>query len=414
MGDDRDTGVLLRELTPRVLQTLVRRHRDFASCEDAVQEALLAAATQWPEHGVPNNPTGWLVHVATRRLTDVVRAETARRLREHLVVAAVPIEDQIAHIADAEAHAIDEVLALAFMCCHPALSPSSQVALTLRAVAGLTTAEIARAFLVPESTMAQRISRAKQTIRSSGVPLVRADGDERTRRLPAVLQVLYLTFNEGYAASAGDAVHRIDLGHEALRVARILRDGGVDEPELDGLIALMLLTDARRHARVGALGELIPIDAQDRSRWDRDAIAEGVALLERTLGRGVVGPYQIQAAIAALHDEAATFEATDWPQIRALYEVLIGIADSPMARLSHAVALAMVEGPDAGLAVLDALAGDPRLTDHLRMHAVRAHLLERAGRTEAAIAAYRRAAARTASTPERSYLLLHAARLAEA
>jgi len=405
---------LLRDLAPAVLGTLVRRYRDFAGCEDAVQEALLAAATQWPASGVPDNPKGWLITVATRRLTDQVRADTARRLREQLVVSLVPADAQIALAADAEGvDERDETLDLYFTCCHAALSPASQVALTLRAVGGLTTAEIARAFLVPEATMAQRLSRAKQTIKTTGAGFPTPTGRDRLDRLPAVLHVLYLIFSEGYAATSGHRVTRIELSAEAIRVARLLRALLPDEPEVLGLLALMLLTDARRSARTGPNGELIPLDEQDRSRWDRAAIAEGERILQRALSHAAGGPYQIQAAVAALHDQAASTDATDWPQIRRLYGLLRQLNDSPMVRLSEAIALAMVEGPAAGLKALDELAVDPRLADHHRLDAARAHLFERAGERETAIEYYRRAAARTTSTPERNYLLIRSARLDE-
>lgn len=411
---DRDAQRLLRDLTPRVLGTIVRRYRDFAGCEDAVQEALLAAAMQWPEQGIPDNPAGWLIHVATRRITDQVRAEAARRLRERLVVSLIPVDEQIALAADeAGAAARDDTLELLFLCCHPALSPTSQIALTLRAVGGLTTPEIARAFLVPEATMAQRLSRAKQAIKGSGVPFEMPGAAELPGRVGAVTKVLYLIFNEGYTASAGDELSRTDLSNEAIRLTRLLERSLPEDPEVKGLLALMLLTDARRAARTGPRGELVPLDQQDRSLWDREAIAEGLALITGALARGAVGPYQVQAAIAALHDEAASNEATDWAQILALYGVLLGMSDNPMVRLSRAVALTMVEGPAAGLEVLGELARDPRLAENHRLDAVRAHVLERAGDRAAAIVCYRRAAARTASTAERDYLLLHAARLAE-
>ena len=406
---------LLRDLAPAVLGTLLRRYRDFAGCEDAVQEALIAAASQWPVQGVPDRPKGWLVTVATRRLTDQVRADTARRLREQLVVSLVPADEQIALAADAEGvDERDETLDLYFTCCHPALSPASQVALTLRAVGGLTTAEIARAFLVPEATMAQRLSRAKQTIKAAGQGFPTPAPHDRRARLPAVLHVIYLIFSEGYAASSGDQVMRVELTAEAIRVARQLTLLLPEEAEVMGLLALMLLTDARRAARTGANGELIPLDEQDRSTWNRAAIREGEHLLQQALARGAAGPYQIQAAIAALHDEAPGTDGTDWQQILVLYGLLRRMNDGPMVRLSEAIALAMVEGPAAGLAALDGLASDPRLTHHHRLDAARGHLLERAGDRQSAIAHFRRAAQRTTSTPERHYLLLHAARLGEA
>jgi RNA polymerase sigma factor (sigma-70 family) len=405
---------LLRKLAPQVLGILTRRYRDFAGCEDAVQEALLAAATQWPREGQPDNPRGWLLRVATRRLTDQIRADTARRLREQLVVSLVPADEQIALAADAGANERDDTLDLYFMCCHPALSTSSQVALTLRAVAGLTTGEIARAFFVPEATMAQRLTRAKQTIRQSGVGFIQPTEADRRSRLPAVLRVLYLAFSEGYAASEGVLPLRLDVSHEALRVTRELMNLVPAEPEARGLLALMRLTDARRPARIGSAGELVPLDAQDRSLWNPDAIAEGTQLLQAALALGEPGPYQIQAAIAALHDEAASIEATDWRQIRALYDRLLVIADSPMARLSRAIATAMVEGPEAGLAELDEVSSNPVVAQSHRLAAARGHLLERAGSHQAAVDAYRDAANRTTSTAERNYLLLRAAQVADA
>ena len=404
---------LLRDLAPTVLCTLVRRYRDFGGCEDAVQEALLAAAMQWPAQGTPDNPKGWLVTVATRRLTDQIRADTARRLREHLVVSLIPADEQIALAADvAGVNERDETLDLYFMCCHPALSQASQIALTLRVMGGLTTSEIARAFLVPARTMAQRLTRAKQTIESAGRTFPDLTAQDRAARVPTVLNVLYLIFSEGYTASEGDELCRVDLSNEAIRVARQLWRLLQDHPEVGGLLALMLLTDARRAARTGPNGELIPLDEQVRSRWNHERIAEGKRILERALAQGAAGPYQVQAAIAALHDEAPNIEATDWPQILALYDAL-RFHDSPMTRLSRAIALGMVNGPAAGLAALDDLALDPRLATHHRLAATRAHLLERAGHHAAAIDEYRRAAQRTTNTSERTYLLLRAARLSE-
>jgi RNA polymerase sigma factor (sigma-70 family) len=404
---------LLRDLAPQVLGAVVRRFRDFAASEDAVQEALIAAATQWPRDGLPGNPRAWLIQVASRRITDHVRAEAARRHREALVVSLVPPEEQLALAAYEEAAERDDTLDLLFMCCHPALSLPSAIALTLRAVGGLTTLEIARAFLVPEATMAQRISRAKQSIKASGVPFQVPTAEERAQRLGAVMHVLYLIFSEGYTATSGPALHRSDLSGEALRLTRMLHRLVPDDPEVAGLLALMLLTDARRAARTGPAGELIPLDQQDRTLWDRDAIAEGVALITATLARGAAGPYQVQAAIAAVHDEAASAGDTDWAEILGLYGLLQRMSDNPMVALNHAIATAMVHGPAAGLERLDALARDPRLAEHHRLDAVRAHLLERAGDREGAIACYRRAAERTTSTAERNYLLTHAARLGE-
>ena len=409
---DARTQRLLRDAAPEVLGVVVRRYRDFAACEDAVQEAFIAAAAQWPHEGLPDNPRAWLIHVASRRITDHVRAEAARRHRESLVVSMVPPEEQIALAADTDgATERDDTLDLLFMSCHPALSPASAIALTLRAIGGLTTAEIAKAFLVPEATMAQRISRAKATIKASGVAFAMPAGDELTARLGSVMHVLYLMFSEGYAASSGTDVVRTDLSGEALRLTRLLRRLVPEHTEVAGLLALMLLTDARRAARTGPVGEIIPLDEQDRTLWDRDAIAEGVELVTTTLVKGQVGPYQLQAAIAAVHDEAATAGETDWPQILALYGVLARLSDNPMVALNQAIATAMVDGPAAGLRRLDQVAADPRLEGHHRLDAVRGHLLERAGDLPGAIASYRRAAARTASIAERNYLLMQAARL---
>ena len=406
---------LLRDLAPQVLGAVLRRGHDFGSSEDAVQEALIAAATQWPRDGVPDDPRAWLIQVASRRFADHVRAETARRRREAFVVSLVPPEQQVALAADCDdAAERDDTLVLLFMCCHPALSRSSAIALTLRAAGGLTTAEIARAFLVPEATMAQRISRAKQTVKDSAVPFSMPTAEERAQRLAAVLHVLYLVFNEGYTATSGPDLHRSDLSGEALRLTRMLHALLPDDGEVAGLLALMRLTDARRAARTGPSGELIPLTEQDRSRWDRSAIAEGVALLTATLPRGSIGPYQLQAAIAAVHGEAARAEDTDWPQILALYDLLQRMSDNPMVTLNRAIAMAMVHGPAAGLELLKGLDADARMAATHRLDAVRAHLLERAGDREAAIALYGRAAGRTASIPERDYLVMQAARLREA
>jgi RNA polymerase sigma factor (sigma-70 family) len=411
---------LLRELAPQVLGALMRRFRDFGAAEDAVQEALLAAAVQWPNAGMPDNPRGWLIQVAFRRMTDHLRSEQARRRREELATLLEPPEWRVAFAPDTPPGADrDDTLILLFMCCHPVLTPASATALTLRAVGGLTTAEIAKAFMVPEATMAQRISRAKQSIKTSGVPFRMPTQGERAERLGAVLHVLYLTFNEGYASSAGPTLLRTDLSSEAIRLTRILHRSlperaGAAGAEVAGLLALMLLTDARRPARVGPDDELIPLAEQDRTKWDRRAIDEGIALITDALPRGSVGPYQLQAAIAAIHDEAPRAEETDWPQILALYTVLERMSDNPMVRLNHAIAVAMVHGPAAGLARLEPLDRDARLVGHHRLHAVRAHLLEMAGDVEAAVAQYRAAAGRTANIAERRYLLTRAARLTSA
>jgi len=406
------TEDLLRDLAPRVLGAVARRHGDFAAAEDAVQEALLAAHVEWPATGRPRNPGGWLFQVACRRLADDRRREVGRHRRE-ADAAGVEPEGPPPAADDAFGGGEDDTLLLLFTCCHPALTPASAIALTLRAVGGLTTAEIANAFLVPEATMAQRISRAKQNIASSGLPLVLPTGRERTERLASVLHVLYLLFNEGYASSVGPCLQRVELAGEAIRLGRILHRLLPDDVEVAGLLALMLLTDARRHARTGPGGELIPLPDQVRTRWDRAAIAEGSAILTAALAAGAVGPYQVQAAIAALHDEAAEAEATDWPQILGLYGLLARLTDNPMVQLNRVVAAAMVHGPEAGLRQLDDLECDPRIAGHYRLDAVRAHLLELAGDKTAAVAHYRRAAARTASLPERNYLVAKAARLAQ-
>jgi RNA polymerase sigma factor (sigma-70 family) len=408
-------GLLLRELAPQVLGAVARRSDDFAAAEDAVQEALIAAASRWPAEGVPRNPRGWLYHVALRRLTDQVRSEMARRRREDAVASEVWAEWAFVPPPDADPGADqDDTLTLLFMCCHPALTPPSAIALTLRAVGGLTTAEIASAFLVPEATMAQRISRAKQSIKASDVPFSLPSAGERESRLAQVLQVLYLVFNEGYTTSAGPDLHRVDLSGEAIRLGRLLRALLPADREVAGLLALMLLTDARRTARTGPMGELIPLDEQDRSLWDRGLIAEGTGLVTESLTGGPAGWYAIQAAVAAVHDEAPSAEQTDWPQILALYDVLKGVSDNPMVALNHAVAVAMVYAPAAGLDLLDGLDRDRRLAGHYRLQAVRGHLLERAGDRASALAHYRTAAEGTASLPERNYLLTKAARLAAA
>ncbi|HEU5224895.1 MAG TPA: DUF6596 domain-containing protein [Actinomycetota bacterium] len=395
---------LLRELAPQVLGALVRRYGRFDASEDAVQEALLAAAMQWPDGGMPENPRAWLVTVASRRLVDGWRSESARRRREeHVTVLEVPEPGPVAER--------DDTLTLLFLCCHPSLSVPSQLALTLRAVGGLTTAEIANAFLVPEPTMAQRISRAKQTIRDAGARFDLPPEAERKDRLRVVLHVLYLLFNEGYTTSAGPTLHRADLTSEAIRLARLLRRLLPKEGEIAGLLALMLLTDARRAARTTSDGALVPLADQDRALWDRTQIQEGVGIIGDTLGRVAIGPYQLQAAIAAIHDEAPSADETDWPQILALYEVLERVSPGPVVTLNRAVAVAMVDGPRAGLAVLGTLDADDRMTHTHRLEAVRGHLLELAGDPDAARESYRRAARMTASVPEQRYLAMRAARL---
>jgi len=403
---------LLRECAPQVLAALVRRYGRFGECEDAVQEALLAAALQWPAEGVPDRPRAWLLTVAGRALVDGWRADSARRRRESLA-AADPVGQLVAsYLTDADDYAHrDDTLALLFLCCHPALSPPSQLALTLRAVGGLTTAQIASAFLVPEATIAKRISRAKNRIRSTGTRFELPGQPQRSQRLGVVLHVLYLIFNEGYTTSSGPALQRADLTAEAIRLTRLLHRLLPDEVEVAGLLALMLLTDARRAARTDTAGRIVPLAEQQRDLWDTAAITEGQAILTRTLGTGPVGPYQLQAAIAALHDEASTAEETDWPQILALYDVLATIAPGPVVTISRAVALAMVHGPTAGLALLGTLDTDERMASTHRLEAVRAHLLEQVGDADSARQSYLRAAKMTASLPEQRYLELRAARL---
>jgi RNA polymerase sigma factor (sigma-70 family) len=393
---------LLHRLAPQVLGALVRRFGRFDACEDAVQEALLAAALQWPVEGEPDNPSSWLITVASRRLTDQLRSEHARRRREETLASEVP---------PGEAVDEDDTLTLLFMCCHPALSPPSQLALTLRAVGGLTTAQIASAFLVPEATMAQRISRAKQRIRATEIPFGMPPEPEWPERLRVVLHVLYLIFNEGYTATSGPDLQRLELTREAIRLTREVRRLLPEDGEVAGLLALMLLTDARRGARTRPDGALVPLAKQDRALWDRRLIREGVDLVSDTLARAPIGPYQVQAAIAAIHDEAPRAQDTDWPEILALYGVLERLSPNPMVTLNRAVAVAMVHGPQAGLRLLETLDDDDRVAAHHRLEVVRGHLLEMAGDHAAAIASYRTAARRTTSLPERRYLEGRAAAL---
>jgi RNA polymerase sigma factor (sigma-70 family) len=404
---------LLRRLAPQVLGVLVRRHGQFDASEDAVQEAQLAAAVGWPKDGVPENPRGWLITVADRRMTDHLRSEQARRRREDRVAAQLPADASLAPAPGDEDRAEhDDTLALLFLCCHPALSPASQIALTLRAVGGLTTSEIASAFLVPEATMAQRIRRAKQRIKATGIPFGMPAEPERADRLRVVLHVLYLIFNEGYSASSGPDLQRGELTREAIRLTRAVHRLLPDDGEVAGLLALMLLTDARRAARTRPDGALVPIAEQDREGWNRESIREGIELVTDALSRAPLGPYQVQAAIAAVHAEAEHAEDTDWAQIVALYQVLERLSPNPVITLNHAVAVAMVRGPRAGLDMLETLDGDDRVARHHRLEAVRAHLLEMAGDHAAALASFRIAARRTTSLPERRYLETRAARLA--
>jgi RNA polymerase sigma factor (sigma-70 family) len=404
---------LLRETAPQVLGVLVRRHGTFDECEDAVQEALLAASVQWPADGVPDYPRAWLVTVAGRRLVDHARSEIARRRREESVAALAPVDDVFAPAPDDEGPVADrdDTLTLLMLCCHPSLSPPTQAALTLRAVGGLTTAEIARAYFVPEATMAQRISRAKQSIKRADSRFEMPAEPELSDRFRVVLQVLYLIFNEGYTASSGTVLARAELTHEAIRLTRAVHELRPDDGEVAGLLALMMLTEARRPARTGPDGELVPLAEQDRSRWDTDAIQDGLALVAATLPHGPVGPYQVQAAIAAVHAEAPRAADTDWPQILSLYDLLGVLAPNPMVTLNRVVALAMVVGPRAGLDLLTSLDTDEQLAGHHRIDAVRAHLLDMAGDPAAARATYQQAARKTTSVPEQRYLQARAARL---
>jgi RNA polymerase sigma factor (sigma-70 family) len=392
---------LLRELAPQVLGVLTRRYGDFDAAEDAVQEALLAAAVQWSRDGIPEHPRGWLIQTGTRRLIDQRRSERARVAREDRAALAEPPTPDVP--------GRDDTLVVLFLCCHPSLTPASAIALTLRAVGGLSTAEIARAFLVPEPTMGQRISRAKQKITSSGVPFRLPTAEERAERLRTVLHVLYLIFNEGYAATGGRDLHRADLSDEAIRLTRLVHRMLPDDPEVAGLLALMLLLDARRPARTGRDGELVPLPEQDRTRWDRELITEGGTLLAGAIGRGAVGEYQLQASIAAVHDQAARAEDTDWPRILTLYELLDRMVGNPVVTLNRAVAAAMVHGPDAGLALLAEV--EDRLPGQHRVDAVRAHLLEMSGKPRAAAEHYAAAADRATNLAERRHLAQQAARL---
>jgi RNA polymerase sigma factor (sigma-70 family) len=407
VNQPRELEALLRPLAPEVLTMLIRRHGRFDACEDAVQEAMLAAAVQWPQQGVPENPRGWLLTVASRRLIDELRGEAARRQREQLVA------EPEAHAAAADREPLtrghDDTVALLFLCCHEALSPPSQIALTLRAVGGLTTAEIASAFLVPEPTMPQRISRAKATIKAVGAVFELPGDPARDGRLRSVLHVLYLIFNEGYAASSGSRIQRVALAEEAIRLTRMLQRLLPGDDEVRGLLALMLLTHARREARADPDGALIPLAEQDRSRWDVADIAEGVELVRRALSSGMVGPFQLQAAIAAVHAEAPSAAKTDWREIVVLYELLERLAPNPMFMLGRVVAIGMYRGPEPALELLAEVERDQRLAWHHRVAAVRAHLLELAGDDAGAAAAYELAARLTTSLPERQYLERRAA-----
>ncbi|MFD7667717.1 RNA polymerase sigma factor [Streptomyces sp. NPDC059788] len=415
MGAVGDVDTVLRDLIPRVVGVLVRRHGYFEECEDAAQDALVDATVQWRRDGVPAHPLGWLLTVASRRMADRARSEAARRTREETVAALAPADTWAVHGPEDQQPADhDDSLTLLFLCCHPSLSPSSQLALTLRACGGLTTAQVAQAFFVPEATMAQRISRAKRRIKEAGALFELPPAEEQASRLAVVLHVLYLIFNEGYTRTSGTDLHDVELTTEAVRLTRALRAALPDDPEVTGLLALMLLTDARRPARTDADGNLIPLAEQDRTRWNQGAVSEGTALITEALAKEQpVGSYRLQAAIAAVHAEAPSADGTDWRQIVILYQLLEQVAPNPMVRLNHAVAAAMADGPLVGLRLLRSLDDDPRIAEHHRLHAVRGHLLETAGDLDAARACYREAARRTASLPERRYLESREAALEE-
>jgi RNA polymerase sigma factor (sigma-70 family) len=408
-GLNDEVDLLLRDLAPQVLGSLTRRYGDVARAEDAVQEAMIAALRTWSRDGVPEQPRGWLATVAARRYLDQVRADSARRRRELAVHRASPDDDVVAPPTDGE-QAGDDTFELLFRCCHPELARSAQVALTPRAVGGLTTAEIAAAFLVPETTMAQRIVRAKQRLRDVGARFGPPAPREWEARLAAVLHVLYLIFSEGYVASRGPALRRPDLTGEALRLTRRLHAELPETGEVTGLLALMRLTEARAPARVTRTGDLVPLDEQDRSGWDRTAVDEADAMLTRALATAPIGPYQVQAAIAAVHAQARSAAETDWPQVLALYDVLDRLAPGPAVSFNRAVAVGMARGPQAGLDALDGLPTPPGRLAH-RALAVRGHLLELAGERPAAAAAFRESARLAESLPERRHLLRRAASL---
>lgn len=399
-----ETEDLLRRLAPQVLGAVVRRYGNFDLAEDATQEALLAASLRWPQVGRPGDPKAWLITVASRRLTDLLRSEQARRHRENTVARWALTEPGASRPDELSAGDTGDTLVLLLLCCHPSLSVASQIALTLRAVGGLSTAEIARALLGSEQTVTRRITRAKKAIKDSGLPFALPSPDELEGRLNAVLRVLYLIFNEGYASTAGTVLIRVDLAQEAIRLARMLYAARPADSEVAGLLALMLLIHARHRARTAPDGSLIPMAEQDRGLWDQEAINEGVTLITAALPRGPVGPYQLQAAIAAVHDEAEEPEATDWRQITALYGVLLRLDDNPVVALNHAVAVSMVDGPRAGLELVQRLVTDTRINTDRRYHAVRGHLLEMAGDPAAALEAYRAAARAATNLQQQRYL----------
>ncbi len=410
-----DAGDLLRRLAPQVLGAVVRRFGNFDLAEDATQEALLAAAVQWPRDGQPDNPKGWLIAVAARRLTDLLRADQARRRREETAAQLAMTQAGPPPAGERSPADRDDTLVLFFLCCHPSLPVASQIALTLRAVGGLSTAEIARALLASGDTVTRRITRAKQSIKDSGVPFALPPPGQLPGQLPdrlgAVLRVLYLIFNEGYSATSGTELLRLELAEQAIRLGRALHEVLPDDSEVTGLLALMLLLHARHRARTARDGSLIPMAEQDRSLWDQAAIDQGIALITTALPRGPTGPYQLQAAIAAVHDEAESTDTTDWAQIAALYGVLLRLEDNPVVALNHAVAVAMAAGPRAGLELLSRLESDHRINTDRRFHAVRAHLLERNGDRHAALDAYQHAASRATNLQQQRYLNRQIARL---